>query len=1610
MTTTVPGDSTIRTPGGDAAAAGEPAELPPLVPDPDAAGEPFPLTPTQQALWVGRADAVELGNVGCYGYFEWERAELDLPRYRRAWERLVEHHPGLRTVVRPDGTQFVLERPGPVPITVDDLRGDPEAARRLEESRAEGGHRRLDPGTWPMFDLRVVLLSDRVRVQLGVDLQLMDASSLFLNLFPDLIALYEDPDRALAPQRLAFRDFALWLDRDVRGSKRWQADWSYWQERIDGLPPAPDLPAARYTGEGPGRFERCTVRYPAEEFAVLRRRALAHRLTETELLVGVFAEVIRGWTSDPAFTLNVPIFQRFDVPGIEDVIGDYTNAVLLGVRPAGRTVAERITGLAGRLRDDIRHASVNGVDVLRELARRRGLAAASMPVVVTSLLGLPLARSISEFGAEVHSITQTPQVSLDFQIREEDGELRLVWDYRSGAFAPGLVEDAFEAFRGLIGRLLADEPGHGVWNAPHVDMRGRRDRAVWNEVNDTAEPVPAVLLQEGFFAQARRTPDAEAVVARDRRLTYAELAEHAHRIGNTLREKGVRPGDLVGVVMEKGWEQYAAVYGVLAAGGAYLPLDAAAPRARIARLLDSARVGIVLTQSRLAASLAPRAGTTVLCADTDFATASSEPLTAAQGPDDPAYVIYTSGSTGEPKGVVVAHRGVANLVRDVRQRFEVTSADRLLAISGLHFDASVYDVFGPLACGGAVVIPPPFQRAEPDVWVDLVRDERVTIWNSVPVLMELLVGEAETRTDRTLGTLRLAVLSGDWIPLNLPDRARAQASGLRVVGSGGPTETICWSLFHPIGAVDPEWTSIPYGKPIANQRYYIVDRDLRPRPTWARGEMAVASPLGLAIGYLGDPERTRAKFVTLPETGERAYLTGDFGRLLPDGDIEILGREDFQVKVAGQRIELGEIEAVLNRFDGVRTAVVTAPRSSAAVVRLQAFVVPEAGANPSADALRAYLSEELPAAMVPAGIRLLPELPLTANGKVDRLALADLAAAPEQPAEPEPPTDAGLLAELVAACVGEILGLAEVPATGNFFRMGGDSLSGTRLAARLQELLGAPVPVRTVFGNPVISDLASVIAADPAAGPQALRVAQLLHTLEEPDEAPTGTPEPEEPPAAVAELDETPAAVAEPEEPPAAVAELNEAPAPVTEPDETPAAAAESGEAPAAVAEPERTPAVVSPSGTLAEDDPALAGLLAREHIRQQDTLVLVASSSVAPPSVLACAGSSLANLTTEGYPGRRYHAGAEIADEIERLAVSRACALFRARAANVQPHSGSSANLAVLMGLLEPGDTILGLDLDCGGHLSHGSAASVTGRYFRSVCYRTGADDLLDYERIAALAEEHRPKVVIAGASAYPRTIDFARFREIADTVGAYLIADISHISGLVATGLHPSPIDHAHLTTTSTYKQLYGPRGGMILLGRDADTPGPDGRAPLRKLVDGAVFPLVQGTPDLGNVAAKARALHAAAQPGFRTLMELVLENAAAIGDQLGRRALRVVTGGTDTHMVLADLRPDGVTGAAVEEALEACGILVNRNRVPGDDTPPRVTGGIRIGTNTLAARAVPPETAALCADLIADVVEELRTAGAVHPAMSAKIRSEVGRICAEHPVPGYADDLDH
>jgi glycine hydroxymethyltransferase len=427
---------------------------------------------------------------------------------------------------------------------------------------------------------------------------------------------------------------------------------------------------------------------------------------------------------------------------------------------------------------------------------------------------------------------------------------------------------------------------------------------------------------------------------------------------------------------------------------------------------------------------------------------------------------------------------------------------------------------------------------------------------------------------------------------------------------------------------------------------------------------------------------------------------------------------------------------------------------------------------------------------------------------------------------------------------------------------------------------------------------------------------------------------------------------------------------------------------------------------SLQRNDPELAAVLDDEVGQQRRTLAMIASASVADPSVLAAGGAALSNVTAEGYPGARYHSGAARFDQVENLAVTRAKRLFGARYANVQPHSCSSANLAVLAALVPPGGTLLGLGLDAGGHLTHGAPASVTGRHFHAVHYGLDRCGRIDYPQVADLAGRHRPRVLIAGASAYPRTLDFDRFRAIADSVEAYLVADISHIAGLVVAGEHPSPIDAAHITTTSTYKQLGGPRGGVILSGREHLTPGPDGRTPLAKLMQQAVFPRSQGTPSPATIAAKARAFALASAPEFTRTARLITEDARTLAAELSELDYRILTGGTDNHLVLIDVGDRGLTGVIAERALEECGILANRNRIPGDVRPPLVTSGLRLGTNILAQRGMGPDQMWECASLLHTVLSATTpssdTTYRIDPVTAAQVRANVAKLCARYPLP--------
>ncbi|GAA0731367.1 amino acid adenylation domain-containing protein [Dactylosporangium roseum] len=1057
------GDCTLRVLAG--AARTRPARRQPesaLLPDPCARHEPFDLTDVQQAYLLGR-DAVYLGGRSTHVYLEIDLLAVSLENAEKAFNTLITENDMLRAVIVPGGRQRVLPEVPYYRIAHEDL-GDHDEARsaaRLAAVRAELDHQAFDPHRWPLYEVRATTVpGDRLRLHISVDLLFLDAASLRMLIAEWIRRSLGTPGSPPASE-LTFRDYVLALGRFRQGAE-YAAARAYWSDRLTTLPAAPDLPVTAEPSGGPARFTRRDTRLDAATTRDLFTRAEELGVTPAVLLGTLFADVLAAWSRSAHFSLNVTLADRpWWHPGLPRLIGDFTSTILLECdlrSAAGLPVRAR--AFQRRLHEDLVHATFSGVRVQRELAKRGGPRQPWMPVVFTCLLEEQddlgeLDGIVYELG---YGLSQTPQVYLDNQVLLHGGELIVNWDAVDAIFPGTVLADMFDAYADALRRVAAGATDHRVAVPP-------AQLAVRERVNDTAAPFPDELLHAGVDRMVRARPDAPAVITATRTLTYRELDDRAQHLAGQLRELGVRPNTLVGVHMHKGWEQVVAVLGVLRSGAAYLPIDTDLPELRVAQLCAAGRLSVVVTQS----TVTPPDGVTALVVADEPPTDPARPVPAvATTPADLAYVIFTSGSTGQPKGVSISHRSAVNTVDDVATRWSFGPQDRILALSSLSFDLSVFDVFGVLGTGGAVVVPDPDVARDPERWLRLAREHRVTAWNSVPALLELLVEYCERFGAALPPTLRLALLSGDWIPTALPARVRAvQARPVRLISLGGATEAAIWSIWHPMDDLEPGAPSVPYGRPLRNQSWHVFDEKLQPRPDWVPGELYIGGA-GVADGYWGAPETTALRFVRRPVSGERLYRTGDFGRYRPDGVIEFLGREDTQVKLGGYRIELGEIEAVLLDHPGVRAAVCVVsgdPR------QLVAYAVPrpEAGGL-TEDDVRGHLARRLPAYMRPAVVVLLDDLPLTRNGKVDRSRLPE----PGLAGGFEPPATA---AEVTLAAVWtRILGVERVGRRDDFFALGGDSLLVVRLVAKAAEN-GLHLKIRDCFEQHTLAAQAAAAGA-----------------------------------------------------------------------------------------------------------------------------------------------------------------------------------------------------------------------------------------------------------------------------------------------------------------------------------------------------------------------------------------------------------------------------------------------------------------------------------------------------------------------------------------------------
>ena len=1077
--------------------------FPAIVPDPASMNEPFPLMGMQQAYWVGRTGALVLGNVSCHVYLEMASPDLDPGRMEEAWNRIIRRHGMLRCVILNDGRQRILPEMPRFRIPVNDLSGmtGAQAESAISEIRGRMGSEVLSAGEWPLYRCEISKMPDGSRrMHVSLDLLVADLHSMNL-MMSGLATAYRHPERPdPEPTALSFRDYVLAQEK-IRELPAYRKDMEYWLARIGDFAPAPDLPLAVSPSEvKQPHFVRHAARLGKDTWAALRKLAQERGITPSGLLLACYVEVLARWSSRSRFTVDVTMFNRLPMhPDVSKIIGDFTSVILLDCGFDGDLpFVKRAEALQKRLWADMDHGLYSGVDAAREWSRRTGHPGSDIiPVVFTSTLGFGDEHgthpALSAFGTMVYTITQTPQVWIDHQVREVDDCLDFNWDSVDELFPAGLVDDMFGAYCRLLKMLAA---GGRLWNHTRLPLLPEEQQERRILANATAVPsgVPAAATLDRLFAETlERTPDAPAIFQKNRVLTYRELGSAAEGLTQKLLKAGVREGSLCAVISSGGWQEACAAIAVTSAGAAYMPLDAALPEKRLKHLFEYSGARHVLLKPADAGLPLPENVTKIIIDDGLLKLNFNFDIKRnASRPDGLAYVIHTSGSTGEPKGVMIRHERAVNTILAVNRMLNLTSADRVLSVSRFTFDLSVWDIFGMFAAGGAIVLPDQRRRLDAAHWLELMCAHKVTVWNSVPPLLQIFADWLGHHEGADLPPLRCAMLSGDWIPLNLPGAVRRFWPDLRLFSLGGATEASIWSISCEVGEVDPGWKSIPYGKPLPNQRFHILNKWGTDCPDWVPGELFIAGR-GLADGYLNDPGRTAERFIRHSGTGEKLYATGDLGCYMPDGSIEFLGRSDSQVKINGYRVELGEVENNLLACPGVGQAAAMAVRGAGAGQMLVAFASPAHGApKPEPAELRKWLESRLPSFLVPGMIIVKDSLPLTANGKVDRRHLSvEPAARNSQPAGAAAGTETE---RIMAGAIGTVLRGGKPGIDQRFFEMGLSSLDLVTVQNLLEGRLHTTIPLMTLLEHTTIRSLAAWVDSQKAsAGPGASRTPEKTH-------------------------------------------------------------------------------------------------------------------------------------------------------------------------------------------------------------------------------------------------------------------------------------------------------------------------------------------------------------------------------------------------------------------------------------------------------------------------------------------------------------------------------------
>ncbi|MEN9391344.1 MAG: hypothetical protein RL017_642, partial [Pseudomonadota bacterium] len=845
-----------------------------------------------------------------------------------------------------DGTQCFLPDTPEYIIRVQDLRNlsKQQQNKFLLRWRDELEKQVFDVSAYPLFEFRVTRLATQDVLHFSFDALIMDAQSMRI-FMREMTELYQNPQLQLNPLNITFRDYLIGYS-ELKKSNRYLNDKSYWENRLPELPFGPELvtkcnPATIKTPH----FIRRTLMVDAITWQKLAKRIQQARISPTVPFLALYGKVLSHWSANKNFLINLTLFNREPFhQEIDNIIGDFTILELFEYNNYHDYSIEKILSEVQKLLwEDLAHNLYTGLEVQAALHRIYdvGMNKLIAPVVLTSLLGIE--RNNDKFLSDAYlgrsyAITQTSQVWLDNKIYEQDGQLVIEWDFVEQLFEVEMVEKMLETYHGFILDLANNE-----WNTYLDFTLPERDMEIINLSNKTENIaiIPDKTMHEYFLASVAKYPNNIAVIESQAQYTYSDIQAKSAKLANSLIIQGVMRGECVIIYSQKGWQLVTGTLGILMSGAAYVPFNIGWPLQRLEDIIKIAKVRyLVITQMQYHKLKNEEFDfkflKLIIIDDICFSDAySSNNPQVNVVLNDLAYVIFTSGSTGKPKGVQITHLNVMNTINDINHRFNIRSEDRTFCLSNISFDLSVYDIFGILAVGGSAIMPNDEIINQPEELLTLLINQQATIYNSVPNLMNILVQSAEIPNK---ARIRLALLSGDFIPLNLPKQINNTFNDVQIISLGGATEGSIWSILYQVTDVNPTWTSIPYGTAMGNQKIWIMDEKLNLCPVNVPGEICIGG-IGVARGYLADESKTKEQFI-VQKGGDVIYRTGDLGVLQHDGKIKIIGRIDHQVKINGFRIELGEIEAALASISSIKNSVARIIEHSKTSKDIVAYVVP----------------------------------------------------------------------------------------------------------------------------------------------------------------------------------------------------------------------------------------------------------------------------------------------------------------------------------------------------------------------------------------------------------------------------------------------------------------------------------------------------------------------------------------------------------------------------------------------------------------------------------------------------------------------------------------------